>query len=344
MSYRMLPRAGALMVLGVTACARMARMESPYLDHVQAPAPVARAIDQSMRGFAAEGFTGTVLVAEGSRVLLYQGYGQANRARELPNNAETRYPLGAVENLFTAAALMRLEADGRLSTRDPVNRYVAAPSDERIDELLSRIREVPTVAYSGGMVRPVGDPGEPLAERFTTPGESYATLRQVIEQASGESYEAYVEEHLLRPYGLTRTFWERGTSGDSLVARGYKEPLGETVLAHGMVAPLADLYRWQVALRDNQIMSPEAKQRMFAPAPNGYGYGLVISSTPGGAKVVEHAGDQAGFQTWFAWFPERQILILLAVNNDGGWRRLVADRLTELMVDSVGRAAAVVTQ
>ena len=319
-------------------------MESPYLNHVQAPTPVAREIDQSMRGFAAEGFTGTVLVAEGSKVLLYKGYGMANRARELPNNAETRYPLGAVENLFTAAALMRLEADGKLSTHDPVSRYVSAPSDERIDELLSRIREVPTVAYSGGMFGPVsaGDPRVPLAERFTTPGQSYVTLRQVIERASGETYEAYLQEHLLRPYGLTRTFWERGTSGDSLVARGYKDPLGETVMASGMVAPLADLFRWQVALRDNRIMSAEAKQRMFAPAPNGYGYGLVISATPGGAKAIEHAGDQAGFQTWFAWFPERQILILLAVNNDGGWRRPVADRLTELVVDRADSAATTI--
>ena len=101
--------------------------------------------------------------------------------------------------------------------------------------------------------------GGPLAERFTETGASYVTLRKIIERASGESYEAYLTNHLLTPYGLTRTFWDHGQANDSLVARGYREPLGETIIANGMVAPMADLYQFHLALRDNKVVSPESK-------------------------------------------------------------------------------------
>ena len=343
MSYSPLTRAAlAAFLAGSAACARMARMESPYLSQVTTADPAAGQVDHAMKSFAAQGFSGTVLIAEGSRVILYKGYGRANRARELPNSAETRYPLGAVENVFTAAAMLRLEEEGKISTQDLVSRFVPAPGDLRIDDLLRRNREVTAVAYAGGMASMTG-PADPLAERFAETGASYVTLRKVIEQVTGESYENYVTNHLLIPHGLTRTFWDNGAVGDSLVARGYQEPLGETVIAKGMVAPLADLYQFRLALRDNKVVSPDSKRRMFAPAPNGYGYGWVVSTTPGGARVTEHAGDQVGFQTWIAYYPDQDVLILLGVNNDGGWRRPISVRLTEIMVDSASAKGAVVS-
>ena len=343
MSCRPLTRASLAAILAGSAACSMARMGSPYLSQVTTTDPAAGQVDHAMKSFATQGFSGTVLIAQGSRVLIYKGYGEANRARELPNTAETRYPLGAVENVFTAAAMLRLEEEGKISTQDLVNRFVPAPADLKIDDLLRRNREVTTVAYAGGMASTTG-PADPLAERFSETGASYVTLRKVIEQVTGESYENYVTNHLLLPHGLTRTFWDNGAVGDSLVARGYQEPLGETVIAKGMVAPLADLYQFRLALRDNKVVSPESKRRMFAPAPNGYGYGWVVSTTPGGARVTEHAGDQVGFQTWIAYFPDRDVLILLGVNNDGGWRRPISERLTEIMVDSASAKGAVVSQ
>jgi CubicO group peptidase (beta-lactamase class C family) len=345
MSNRPPTRAAVVVVLATAAgCAQMARMPSPYLDHIQASGQPASQLDLAMRSFEAQGFSGSVLVAEGSHVLLYRGYGEANRARELRNTAETRFPLGAVENVFTAAALLRLESEGKLSTHDLVSRFVPAPEGLRIDELLSRSREVGSPA-SG---RPTGfggtSIGGPLAERFTDPGESYITLRKIIERVAGEPYEAYLRRELLEPYGLDRTFWDDGRTEDSLVARGYREPLGETVLAQGLVAPLADLYRWHLALRENQVVPSQSRQRMFVPAPNGYGFGWVVGSTDGGARVFEHAADQPGFQTWMAYFPDKDLIILLGANTDAGWRRPIAERLTDLLVDGVTGQVAGVSQ
>ena len=91
MSYRPLTRAALVAFLaGSAACARMSRMESPYLSQVTTADPAAGQVDQAMKSFAAQGFSGTVLIAEGSRVIIYKGYGQANRARELWTARDTR--------------------------------------------------------------------------------------------------------------------------------------------------------------------------------------------------------------------------------------------------------------
>ena len=299
-----------------------------------------------MRNYASQGFTGTVLVAQGSRVLLYKGYGYANRAREIPNTAETRYPLGALANQFAATMVLRQEAEGKLSTQDKASRFLPGGGDVSLTELLTRSNEIPGSSAAGSIqpVRGLGaGVGATPAERFVEPGSSYALLQRILERVGGRPYAELLRTELLQPNGLTRTAWDDGQLNDSLVARGYREPLGETVLASGLVAPLADLYRWNLALQGDGVLSAEAKARMFAPAGNSYGYGWVISSTETGARVIEHAADQPGFQTWFARFPDSQVLILLAVNNDAGWRQPIADSLTRMVVDGAARSVAVVS-
>jgi len=111
-------------VAGTLACAGLARPERVYLDRVVAPEPVTAELDRTMREFSAEGFTGTVLVARGGRVLLYQGYGDANRARHLPNTAETKYPFGALANQFTATGFLQLESEGKLRLEAPATTWL----------------------------------------------------------------------------------------------------------------------------------------------------------------------------------------------------------------------------
>jgi len=60
--------------------------------------------------------------------------------------------------------------------------------------------------------------------------------------------------------------------------------------------------------------------------------GWVVGRTEGGTRVIEHASDQAGFQLWYGYFPDQDILILLAANSDLGFRCPIAERLTRLLV------------
>src|SRR4051794_25703222 len=69
-------------------------------------------------------FTGSVLVAKGSEVLLSKGYGFANAEWEIPNTPTTKFGLGSITKQFTAACILLLEEAGKLSVEDPVKTYV----------------------------------------------------------------------------------------------------------------------------------------------------------------------------------------------------------------------------
>ncbi len=190
-------RVPVLCIAGTFACA-LARPERVYLERVVSPDPLTTRLHRTMEQFAVEGFTGTVLIARGSRVLLYQGYGHANRARHLPNTAETRYPFGALANQLTATGILQLEADGRLGLEQPVANWLGADAgDATLAELLTRSAEA-----AGGRtsIRPAGSPGplEELAvERFRSAGPSYALLEQVLAAASGRSLRDVQRERLI---------------------------------------------------------------------------------------------------------------------------------------------------
>ncbi len=243
-------RVVAPLLLGCsTACAHLARPEQVYLDRVRAPGAFPARLDATMQDFARQGFAGTVLVARGNRVLLYQGYGHANRARHIPNTAETKYPLGA--------------------------------------------------------------------------------LAQKVE--------------LFEPASLTRAVVDDGFLDDSLVARGYTGPYGETVVVTGLVAPLADLFHWHQRLRTAGML-PMVGTNRLASSGNNNPLGWVVERTTGGHHLVQQASDGRGFETWYAYFPDEDVLILLAANDDLGWRRPVADRLTAMLVDGAGQPVEDVTK
>jgi CubicO group peptidase (beta-lactamase class C family) len=332
-----------LMLLGMAACA-LARPEQVYLDRVAAPGELPRQLDATMRQFAQDGFSGTVLVAKGNRVLLYQGYGDANRARHLPNTAETKFPFGALANQFTAVALLQLESEGQLRLDQPAATWVGADAgNATLAELLTRTREG-TDQASTIRAATFNSSGTPNVERFRFPGPSYALLQRVLSAATGRPAEAALKERLFVPAGLDRTVVDDGFLNDSLVARGYNDPYGATVVVTGLVGPLADLYHWHQALRLGALLPAADRQRMFTPAENGYGLGWVVGRSAGGTKVIEHASDQPGFQLWYGYFPESDVLVLLAANNDQGFRRPIAERLTALLVDGVDVSAGSVTK
>jgi CubicO group peptidase (beta-lactamase class C family) len=342
MRYRVVARCGVgLGLIAAGGCTQLVRQESPYLTQRLAEGPLPQRLDSTMESFARQGFSGAVLVAVGTRVLLYRGYGDANRARELPNTAETKYPLGALANAFTAVAVLHLESDGRLSTSDPASRYLgpAAPP-LTLEQLLTRSGEAGEMLF-----RPASAGPEyllPAAERFKTPGPSYQALNQILQQVTGDSLYRLLRDRVLLPNGLTRTLWDDGRLGDSLVARGYAGDTGTTVLARGLVAPLADLWRWHNALQAGRVLTVAQRDRMFRPAADGYGFGWVVGTTAGGEQVIEQSSDEAGFQLWSAYFPRRDCLILLAVNNDLGWRQPVSERLAELMAEGATGGLAIV--
>lgn len=181
-------------------------------------------------------FSGTVFVARGDTVLLSKGYGMANHEFSVPNTPQTVMPIASNTKQLTAAAIMKLQEQGRLNVTDPVTQYIPGVpgwKDIRIYQLLNHTAGI----QSDGAFSLTDRTDLTLPETMTRitglpltfePGTSYGysnngyiTLSYLIEKASGMSYEEYVKTNLFLPLGMNRTGQDNARDVFSHRASGY---------------------------------------------------------------------------------------------------------------------------
>ena len=118
---------------------------------------LARRLDRHLSRLVPFGFAGTVLLARGDTVLLHRGYGWADPATRFPETTETLHAIGSLTKAITAAAVLRLEADGQLRIDDRLSEHLPdVPADKAEDHPRAAPqphgghRRVPLPPRSGG--------------------------------------------------------------------------------------------------------------------------------------------------------------------------------------------------
>ncbi|MEP6474482.1 MAG: serine hydrolase domain-containing protein, partial [Gemmatimonadota bacterium] len=331
-SFSVLSLASLLLIAG---CAGFARVTPAYLDRIEAPTPLAGRIDSALTALERQGFAGTVLVARGTHMIVYRGYGVADASTGTRASALTRYPFGAVVNQFTAAAVLQLQSAGRLRASDRVGQFDreagAELSGATLHELLTRSREPLEYATATGPAAPAAFRDNapllalPLQEQFRASGVSYAELEKVVAAVSGQPFADYRQQHILVPSRMDRTVDATWIGSADQVALGNSFGRETAIKAAGLVGPLSDLYRWHLALEGQTPLDARARDAMITPGSNSYAPGWVVGETAGGDVLLQHVGDTEGFQLWTAWLPENDTIILLGINSDIGWRNLASE-------------------
>jgi len=321
-------------------------------------AELARTLDTYFTRASAFGFSGVVLLAEKGEVLLEKGYGLGDREAGLPLTAASPLHIGSLGKQFTAAAVLRLEADGKLSTGDRLERFFPdAPEDKRaitLHQLLSHTSGLPYLTQRSFMeIRARDDVMREMLEltlqsepgaRYAYSNPGYTLLAGVIEQVSGESYERYLERAIFSPAGLQNTgFVDDANRWSHAGVRSYASdgeegqplsgmrPLPKAVGAGSIVSTVSDLYRWDRALLKDAILPLSARSRLFgemAAIGEGrhYGYGWMITRTQRGETLVHHAGDLGGFNAELRRYAEPDLVLIVTSNAriDGGGNRTLA--------------------
>jgi CubicO group peptidase (beta-lactamase class C family) len=327
---------------------------------------LARTLDDYFTRASAFGFSGAVLLAENGEVVLQQGYGLADRGARVQLTDRSPLHIGSLGKQFTAAAILRLEVDGRLSVEDRLDRFFPdVPEDKRevtLHQLLSHTSGLPYLTTRSFMeARPRAEVMREMLElpmrsepgagyMYSNPG--YALLAGVIEQASGESYERYLQRAIFRPAGLEDTGfiddtarWAatgvRSYSGadDAGEALSAMRPLPKAIGAGTIVSTVADLYRWDRALRSDGVLPESARMRLFDPAAQigegrHYGYGWMITRTARGETLIHHAGDLGGYNADLRRYVERDLVLIVASNarvDGGGYRTVATNALAYLL-------------
>lgn len=276
----------------------------PPRDVAEAAVPVARppvivveALPQLAQRLAREGaagrFSGAVLVARGDRVLFRQVYGMADYETGQPLALDSRFRLASISKQFTAAAILKLQDQGKLTVGDPVCQWIqpcpAAWAPLRLGHLISHTSGIPDIMQQAqwGVVRVTPRTKQQLTDASAQYGLSYppgTKIRYnnagfnlaavVVERASGMAFETYVRDELLTPLGMSDTGSDAGGDATGLVMGYANFPGGLTaqpqanvsvvVGAGALYSTMDDLLTWNRALHNGKVLTDYSYAQMIA--------------------------------------------------------------------------------
>jgi CubicO group peptidase (beta-lactamase class C family) len=322
------------------------------------------AIDTSAREWlAASGAPSVSLAIVRQGVLGYvQAYGLARASPPLPASSSTRYAIDSVSKQFTAAAVLLLAEQGRLSLSDRVARWypdLGAASEIRLRELLdqtSGLRDywpqdfvppamlLPTTRaaiFDQWIRRPLDfEPGTEW--QYSNTG--YVLAGSIIERVSGQSLQQFLQQHIFAPLGMQQVSEDDGAALPPPDALGYsreglarphvapKEGAGWLFGAAGLQMTARDIAHWDLSLLQRSLLQPASYEAMFKPVTlrNGvvkdYGLGLAIEHVQGRLRIG-HDGSGSGFQAANRLWPEDGTAIVVLTNNDWASPDALIDRL-----------------
>jgi CubicO group peptidase (beta-lactamase class C family) len=313
-------------------------------------------LDYLMTTFTKEGYAGAVLVAQNGEIILNKGYGFADRERKIQNTPSTLFHVASVGKIFTAAAILKLEMQGKLKTSDLISKYLGQfPKDKSaatIHHLLTHTSgltiEGATLDYSSrkAFVQSVKDTPIELkpGEKYRYSNAEYILLAAIVEEVSGQPFEKYLKRNLFYPADMRSTGYAWDTRfNNAPVAVGYAGDKLATLKpmprvpdvwgnrgAGNLITTVGDLYKWIEALRSNKVLSVLAKRKMFTAYVHGdEGYGWHVTKTARNTTMVRRGGGREDFESEVQWYIDENTVVIFAVNNDLNFRRRVVPAIEQ---------------
>lgn len=308
-------------------------------------------IDQVLKEMS---YNGVISVIHNEEILLSNAYGYGNFEHEILLTSKTPMRIASLTKQMTAVAILQLFELSKLDIRDTIKKYI--DDYPRGDEITlhhllthtSGIANFPLdmdfypVLNSDSVLDALIDlfKYQPLdfnpGEKFSYSVSGYLVLQYVIEQVSGLSYEAYVKKYIFDPLHMNHSGYDHYRN--IIKNRAYPYDYENNVIknAHfvdmkiagaggGLYASLEDLQKFNLALLNNQILSPSSYDRMFAHqfeiAEDVYsGYGIFIQTCEylGKRRVkAYHAGGGPGVRGMNIFLPDDHLSIIMLSNvND----------------------------
>jgi CubicO group peptidase (beta-lactamase class C family) len=363
-------RAPALIAAFVIACL-------PLAAHAASPPVAQQARDTLIRSAPAKGPGAVVLMTKGDAVLYRGAVGQADLELGVPLAPDQVFRIASVTKMFTAATVLKLAQQGKLSLDDKLSAYVPdiANGDRiTIRQLLNHTAGVSDIVHTitPGFSRRDVDTATLLEDvksrppafapgtRWAYSNAGFILLGAVIEKVTGQPWYEAEQDQVIAPLGLKRTAY--GAAAPLIPGRvaGYTtdgqthgvrnaNPISSSIpaAAGGLISTADDLAAWMRALVGGRVLDPASLAAMRTPAPDlpggspAYRYGLGLYLwTVRGAPMIGHTGQIDGFASMVAYLPDQDVTIVVLANDDEFDAQTLGRRLAAI---AVGQPYAVVT-
>jgi CubicO group peptidase (beta-lactamase class C family) len=316
-----------------------------------------------------------VLIMKKDEIIFSKGYGVADMVNGTKIDQNTFFNIASVSKQFSAVALIMLAEEGKLSLDDTVRKWFpefTSPLMEKITlrHLLSHTSGIPdsrdrtdrvfvttatdtqSYAYIGTLAKLNFEPGS--SYEYMNP--TFQLMYTIIERSSGMSFDSFMKEKIFNIAGMYETTYFEADKMIPNMAHGYlpdstgtsfkqydygEESFFATKADGGIYTSVNEFVKWELALRNNLLISEAAKNEAHSPkikigeiSFNSYGYGWFIEEKPGFPVKIYHTGDNGGFQIFAGRYPEKEILYLFFSNRNDRNRENTATILEEIMMEA----------
>lgn len=327
-------------------------------------AAAAKAAEQARQELEAPGLSVAAVIDD--ELVWSAGFGLADIENAVPARGNTVYRIASISKTFGATAVLQLVERGRVKVDDPITTYVptfAHPVTLRqILTHTSGIRHYKPGennsmtrydSLAGAIAIFKNDPLTfPAGTRTLYSSYAFNLIQGVVETASGQSLEQYLNESILKPAGMKETYLEYAERIVPNRARGYEgrgsnlrnatyADLSVKWLGGGMISSAEDLVRYHIALNKGTLAGPESLKLMNTAGklndgtPIEYSLGWETSADWRGYRSVDKYGSGAGVSTYLLRVPDRKFAIAVLVNVGGrGNIQKFARRIAEAVLDA----------
>ena len=314
----------------------------------------------------------SIAIVQNDRLAYARAYGAARLSPKVPSTAAARYAIDSVSKEFTAAAVLLLAEQGKLSLDDPMAKWFPGlpratgavtlrqalthtggirdywPQDFLTPEMTQPT--TPAAIIDEWAQRPLDfEPGTDW--QYSNTG--YVLAGTVVEKVSGETLFKFLERHVFAPLHMTQVAEysptgaaARATAGDAAGYTRYglgpvvpapKEGSGWLFGAAGLAMRPSDLALWDLSLLDRSLLRPESYRTEFEPVVLKSGrtpdYALGLEvELIQGRLRIGHAGGGSGFLADNRLWPKERSAIVVLTNNDWADPSDLTDRIAFIVL------------
>lgn len=304
--------------------------------------PVRESVDDILAQYTAPDAPGCAVgVREQGKLTFSKGYGLASLEHRVPITPQTAFYAGSISKQFTAASVMHLARQGKISLEAPVRQYVPElpefkegnPTVRHLLHHVSGLRESYALLDLAGwrngddvsteddvmkLVRRMKALNFAPGSRYLYCNTGYILLARIVRNVSGQSLREFAAEHSFKPAGMTNSrFRDDHFEVVPRLAMGYtRDAKGswrqapahvDTVGGGGLVTTIEDLAKWTWP---EDLTEPF---RLTGGEQIAYRRGLVAGEYEGLA-TIGHGGALAGYRSQLLTFPSRQVAVIVLCN------------------------------